>query len=166
MIIPLWPLSIKIDVLIVQIINVLILFWLFNKMFGKTLIEEVEKRKQLTKKLETAEQEYDALMTLAQQEKGALLKEAVEHKKLIVAEAKQTAAQESQKILSAAQRDAQELVAQAKLTMQNEKADLDRHFAEGVKATTMEVVHKLFDTKPELQEAYIAWLVKEATQSK
>ena len=45
MIIDLGPLTIKLDVLVVQIINVAILFFLFKKLFWDTLIEEISKRR-------------------------------------------------------------------------------------------------------------------------
>lgn len=74
MIIDLGPLTIKVDVLIVQLINLAILFWIFKKLFGDTLVKEIAKRKEMTLKLEQAHKEYDALIAQAHSEKEELLK--------------------------------------------------------------------------------------------
>jgi hypothetical protein len=55
------------------VINIIILFYLFKKLFGTTLINEVAKRREQTIKLQQAQQEYDAMLQKAQLEKDEII---------------------------------------------------------------------------------------------
>lgn len=165
MIIDLGPLTIKLDVLFVQIINVALLFYFFKKLFGDTLIEEIAKRRSLTLKLEQADKEYDALLSDAAAQKDAILAEALAHKKKLIEEAKNLAAQEKDKIILKAKTDADSIIAKAQKDAELQSRDLNLNFVQWVKSAAAAVVKKLFSHKNDIQESYIEELVTEFTTS-
>jgi F0F1-type ATP synthase membrane subunit b/b' len=128
MIIDLGPLTIKLDVLIVQIINVLILFYLFNKLFGKELLAEIAERRAMTRRLEQAEKEYASLIAQAHAEKDAIINDALEHKKSLLDEASRLAKRERDEIVEKAIKDAERIVLQAQQDIESQKKDIERNF--------------------------------------
>lgn len=161
MIIPLWPLSIKVDVLLVQIINVLILFFMFKKLFGQTLVDEIKKRKSLTKKLQSAEVEYEALLAKAHQEKDTIIAEALKHKQNVLQEAMSLAEEARKQAIAKADAQAAEIIEKAQRDTTVAKEELLAHYEAWVKKTTMQVVEKIFHDDKKLQETYVDMLVKE-----
>lgn len=165
MIIDLGILTIKVDVLIVQIINITLLLLFFKKMIGNSLTKEVEKRKELTKRLEQADEEYNILINKAQEEKNALLEEALEKKNDILKEAKELAEQHKAKTIEQAQKDAKNIINQANQEAELKSRDLESHFVQGVKTTALAMVKKLFTSNKNLQESYVEGLVEEFSAS-
>lgn len=161
MIIPLWPLSIKVDVLLVQIVNVLILFFMFKKLFGQTLVDEIKKRKSLTKKLQSAEIEYETLLAKAHQEKDAIIAEALTHKQNVLQEALSLAEEARKQAIAKADAQASEIIEKAQRETTAAKEELLAHYEAWVKKTTMQVVEKIFHDDKKLQETYVDMLVKE-----
>lgn len=165
MIIDLGPLTIKLDVLLVQIINVAILFYFFKKLFGDTLIEEIAKRREMTLKLEQADKEYAALLAEASSKKDEILNDALSHKNKLIEEAKKIAEQEKERILLSAKNEADTVLLKAKKDADMKSRDLDNHFIDWVKITALSLVKKLFASKKDIQESYLQWLVDEFSAS-
>lgn len=161
MIIDLGPLTIKIDVLIVQIINVAILFFFFKKLFWDTLIEEIAQRRAMTQKLEKAYKEYDALIAEANAKKEEILAEAMSHKKWLVAEATALAKQEWEKIIEKAMIEAKMLVEKAEKEASAQKHDMEKSFANWVKQSAMAMLKKLFSSNKKAWETYVSGLIDE-----
>ena len=139
MIIDLGPLTIKLDVLVVQIINVAILFFLFKKLFWDTLIEEISKRRAMTTKLEQADK--------------------------LVTEAQELAKQEQEKILSKAAHEAHTIVEKAQKEAAAQKRDFENSFEQGVKQSAFAMVKKLFASNSKASETYVSGLVDEFSAS-
>lgn len=165
MIVELWPLTIKVDVLIIQLINLAILFFIFKKLFGDTLVKEIAKRKELTKRLEQAETEYNMLINKAQEEKNAILEEALEKKNEILKQAKELADQQKIKTMEQAQKDARNIINQANQEAELKSRDLDANFVQGVKTTSLAMIKKLFASNKNIQESYLQGLVDEFSAS-
>ena len=165
MIIDLGPLTIKLDVLVVQIVNVAILFWLFKKLFGDTLLKEIAKRREMTAKLEQADKEYASLIAEASAKKEQIIEEALAHKKKLIDEAKEIATQEKEKLLMKANEEAEWIVEKANKEAELKSRDLDSNFIQWVKNTALTVVKKLFASKKDIQEWYVKGLVEEFTAS-
>ena len=161
MIIPLWPLSIKLDVLIVQIINVLILLYMFKKLFWKALVEEIQQRKALTKKLQNADAEYDALITKANAEKEEIIATAMAHKQHVMQEAMLVAEETKKNAIAKAEMQAQEIIEKAQKDTNTAREELLDHYESWIKQTAMQVVQKIFHNNTDVQEKYIDILVKE-----
>lgn len=165
MIIDLGPLTIKLDVLIIQFINIGILLYLFNKLFGETLIAEIAERRAMTRKLEQAEKEYAALLAEANAQKDAIIKEALEHKKSIIEEASRLAKNERAAIVEKAKQEADLIVLKAQRDAEAQKKDIEQKFEQWVKSTAVAMLKKLFASNKQVSDMYIAWLVDEFTHS-
>lgn len=165
MIIDLGILTIKVDVLIVQIINIALLLWFFKSLIGNSLALEVEKRRLMTKKLEQADQEYESLIAKANAEKDLILDDALSHKKSVLIEAAELANKQKQQILDKAESEAKKILDKAESESLSKSRDLETHFASGVKQAALSVVKKIFASKKDTQEAYLSWLVDEFTTS-
>lgn len=166
MIIDLWPLSIKIDVLVIQIINVMILLFIFKKLFGSTLTKEVAERRELTRKLQAAEEEYNAVLAKAKEEKDAIVAEALENKKRLLQDAEGVAYQTSQRTLSQAQEQAARIVREAEAQAENLHKDLEHARADSVKKTAWLLVKKIFAKDVTLQKDYVDMLLQETSYKK
>lgn len=165
MIIDLGPLTIKLDVLVVQIINVAILFYIFKKLFGDTLIEEIAKRREMTLKLEQADKEYALLIAEANAKKDAILTEALAHKKSLVAEAEGIAQQKKEEMLSKAATEAKILLDKAARDAEAQKQDMVKGFEQGVKRSALLMVKKLFSGNKNISDTYVTGLVDEFSVS-
>ncbi len=165
MIIDLGILTIKVDVLVVQIINISLLLMFFRSIIGNTLAQEVEKRKAMTKKLEQADKEYDSLLADATAKKEEILGEALAHKKKLLDEAKELALQEKEKILLKANNEAEMIIDKAKKDSEIQSRDLDSNFVQGVKSASVSLVKKIFANKKDIQESYLQGLVEEFSAS-
>lgn len=161
MIIDLWPLSIKIDVLLIQIINVLILLYIFKKLFGNTLTQEVAKRRELTRKLQAAEVEYNSVIAQANHEKEIILTEAMEHKKHIIAEAEWIAQQNSNRLLQQAKEQADVVLKNAEKEAEHMQHALEKQRSDSVKKTAWLLVKKIFKKDVELKQEYMSMLLQE-----
>lgn len=165
MIIDLGILTIKVDVLVVQIINIALLLMFFRSIIWNTLSEEVEKRKAMTQKLEQADKEYDSLLADATAKKEEILSEAIAHKKKLLDEAKELAVQEKEKILLKAKNEAESIVDKAKKDSEIQSRDLDSNFIQGVKSASVSILKKLFANQKDIQESYLKGLVEEFSAS-
>lgn len=67
--------TIKLDVLLVQIIHVLVLFWMFRKIIGDSLTTALIERKQTISKLANADAAYAEKIAQAKEEADAMIKE-------------------------------------------------------------------------------------------
>ncbi len=165
MIIDLGILTIKVDVLIVQIINISLLLWFFKSLIGNTLTEEVEKRKAMTLKLEQADKEYASLIADANVQKEQILSDALAHKKSLVAEGQDLAKQEQEKILAKASNEAKLLLDKAQKDADSQRQDMAKSFEQWVKNTALVMVKKLFSWNKQASDVYVTGLVDEFTIS-
>ncbi len=161
MIIDLWPLTIKLDVLLVQVINIIILFYLFKKLFGTTLINEVAKRREQTIKLQQAQQEYDAMLQKAQLEKDEIIAWAMEHKQHILAEWVLIAQKEKDRIISWARGEAENIMEKAKSEIASLSKDLQENWIHWVTTTASALLKKIIKKDVWLQKDYVETLLED-----
>lgn len=67
--------TIKLDVLLVQLIHIALLFWIFKKVIGDSLINALLERKTQIAKLEDADAEYKRILAEAQANADVSIKE-------------------------------------------------------------------------------------------
>jgi len=123
---------------------VLILFYLFKKLFGKALVDEIQHRKALTKKLQNADAEYEALIAKAYSEKEEIIADALSHKQHVIQEAVLVAEETKKNAVAKAEATAQEIIAKAQRDTTAAREELLSHYESGVKQTAMQVVEKIF----------------------
>lgn len=65
--------DIHVDLIVAGIINFLVLVFLFRKLLGDKIVQEVEKRKAMLEKLKKADDEYKKMIEFAHKESDLIL---------------------------------------------------------------------------------------------
>ncbi|MDR0607395.1 MAG: ATP synthase F0 subunit B [Candidatus Peribacteria bacterium] len=157
--------DIKRDLLIAQIVNFALLFFLVKGLFGDKIIKAIEERKQLIKKLKLADDEYARMIELAKKESNNIITKANQKKMMILSEGRVLADEERRKVLDLAMSKSEMMLTEAKEKGKKMLKDLESGWVDSVKATTQVVVCKLLDTHEELKEEYLQTVVKELKKS-
>ncbi|MDR0281797.1 MAG: hypothetical protein LBI53_00250 [Candidatus Peribacteria bacterium] len=106
--------EIKRGILIAQIINFAILFFLVKIFLGDKLIKIINERRVLIRKLKQADEEYEKMIELAKRESNKIIMTANRKKELIEEEGKILAGKERQNILTLATTKGEMIVQDAK----------------------------------------------------
>lgn len=157
--------TLKLDVLLIQILHIVILFWIFKKIIGDSLANALMERKWLMHKLEHAEEVFKQRIKEAEEEAEKIRQEALANKISIIAEAGIVAAKKQEQILDDASRKAEDLLNDAEKRAKALGDDLEKNFVDGVKKTAITVVKKLINNSKELENAYLESIVKEFKKS-
>lgn len=144
----------------IQLLNLILFFWLFKYLFGWKIIWELQERKKLISKLQNAEQEYGAIVKNAQDTAAALLVEANDRKKAIIDDATAIAKQKTEELIAQATNKADSIAQQAIIQANALEYDLKENYEVMVKTTAGSYLKKIFDKEPELQSAYVDKITK------
>lgn len=158
--------TIKLDVLLVQIIHILILFWIFKKLIWNALTQALLERKSKIQKLDHAEEEYAKIVAEAKFKSEETIKEWLHRKEEIIHEATLVAQKKADDILANAEKNVERMVSDAQAKAMSLEKELKDGFVQWVKATTKLVVNKLVKEDVAVQNAYIDSLVNEFVWSK
>ncbi|MDR2540826.1 MAG: ATP synthase F0 subunit B [Candidatus Peribacteria bacterium] len=158
--------EIKRDLLIAQIVNFAILFFLAKWLFGDKIIKAIEERKQLIKKLKLADDEYARMIELAKKESNKIITKANKKKETILTEGKMIADEERKKVLDLAMSKGEVIVQEAEAKGKRMQKELEAERTDGVISTTQLVVNKLLDTHEELKDEYLQTIAKELKSAK
>lgn len=153
--------TIKLDVLLIQLINIGILFFVFRKFIGSALTNEIVRRKEALRKLSHAEETYQEMIAKAQEEVNGLIKEGVVRKEALIAEWTLLAQKSHDQIMKDADHKANRIVEAATLKADSLERELKDSYVDGVKKTAQLVVNKLFKNDVSLQDKYMEELVEE-----
>ncbi len=153
--------DIQVDILVAQIINFLIIFFLFKKFLGDKIITLVEERRLLIKRLKKADQEYQNIINSAKEEADTLLQDTQKKKEQLLSKAKKSAEEAKLDILSLAQKEASQITKNAEQKAEHLQKEIYKERESSVKSTTKLVVTKLLQKDAKLQEAYLDTLIKE-----
>lgn len=153
--------TIKLDVLIIQLINIGILFWLFKKFIGGFLVQEIKERKELMKKLENAEEAFKERIQDAEKEAANIIAQTMEKKDHIIAEAGAIATKRQNEILENAEQRATNIIHDAEKRAKVMGDDLEKNFIQWVKQAAYVVVKKLINEDKTLEDKYIQTAIKD-----
>lgn len=153
--------NIKLDVLLVQIVHVLILFWVFKKLIWNSLTDALQNRKSLMSKLLDADKVYEQALTDAQQKADEIIQDWMQHRNKLIEEGKLLAEQKAEEVIEKARHDADSLIAKIKADEDQMRRDLEENFAMWVRRTTEVVVKKLLKEDTALKNEYMDQLIKE-----
>lgn len=151
--------NINVDILITQIINFLILFFIFKYFLWNKLAQQIEERKNLLEKLKNADIEYQNIIDSAKIEKDKIIKEWIEIKDKLIVEWKQLWDKLKEDILAQANRTADDIIEKAKSKASLLQKELEENFEKWVKNTTKVVLNKIFEENKELQDDYLKNLI-------
>ncbi len=155
--------DINIGLIIAQIINFLIIFFVFKHFLWNIITKEIENRRKMLSKLKNAETEYANIISKAESEAKIIVDKSLKHKISIIDEWVLLAQKEKEKIIQAAEKEAILLKEKSELESQKIKDELTNNWEEWIKSTTKLVVKKLIWSDVELKDNYINSLIKEAT---
>ena len=98
--------NINIALIIAQLINIAILFYLFKKFVADRLSSSIEVKKKLIKKLDYAEKKYKVIIDNAYIERDKIVKEAKSWRNKLFQDMENVALNKSNEIISKAEKQA------------------------------------------------------------
>lgn len=143
------------------VINFLVLVFLFRKLLGDKIVQEVEKRKEMLEKLKKADDEYKKMIEFAHKESGLILEKAEKKKKDLIHEAHLIAEEEKSKIIKEAQHKAELMLTDAKQDTEKLEKELKANWVASVKETSKKVVKRLLKHDKVLEDEYFGVLVED-----
>lgn len=149
------------DLVLVGVINFLVLVFLFRKLLGDKIVQEVEKRKEMLEKLKKADDEYKKMIEFAHKESGLILEKAEKKKKDLIHEAHLIAEEEKSKIIKEAQHKAELMLTDAKQDTEKLEKELKANWVASVKETSKKVVKRLLKHDKVLEDEYFGVLVED-----
>ncbi|MDR2415074.1 MAG: hypothetical protein LBD75_00175 [Candidatus Peribacteria bacterium] len=158
--------EINIDLLLAQIVNFAILFFLTKWLFGDKIIKAIEERRQLIKKLKLADEEYARMIELAKKESNKIITKANKKRETILTEGKLIADEERKKVLDLAISKGEILVTEAEEKGKRMLKELESQWTDSITSTTQLVIQKLLHTHEELKEEYLQTIAKELKDMK
>lgn len=153
--------DIDIGSLVAQILNFLILFFLFRAFLTKPIIKVIEDRRSLITKLENADNAYEEKIQLAKIQAREIIQEGIEKKDEMVAEAGILANKRKEEIIETAHKDAKNVLNEATEKTAFLEKELEENFVESVKRTAVLVLKKLIHKDPKIKEEYMQEVIKE-----
>lgn len=149
------------DLVLAGVINFLVLVFLFRKLLGDKIVQEVEKRKEMLEKLKKADDEYKKMIEFAHKESGLILEKAEKKKKDLIHEAHLIAEEEKSKIIKEAQHKAELMLTDAKQDTEKLEKELKANWVASVKETSKKVIKRLLKHDKVLEDEYFGVLVED-----
>jgi len=146
---------------IAQIINFLILFFLFKKFLTKPITTIIQDRRDLIKKLENADKVYEEKLEAARLESKEIVKEWMNRKEKLIVEAWVLADKKRDEILADAKVQSDKVITSAENRAKILETELEKNFVDWVKRTSLLVVKKLIQKDKDIKKDYLDEAVKE-----
>jgi F-type H+-transporting ATPase subunit b len=153
--------EISLTAVLVQVIQFVILFWLFKKFLTKPIVAAIEERRGLMKKLGQADLAYEEKIQHGEAEFKKMVQQGVTKKEQLIAEAGALAEKRQEDILNEAKNKAQSIVHDAEQRSKTLEDELKNNFELGVKNTSLLVIKKLLHKDKDLKLEYLDSIVKE-----
>lgn len=147
--------------MIAGIVNFLVLVFLFRKLLGDKIVQEVEKRRTMLEKLKKADDEYKKMIEFARKESDLILEKAEKTKKDMIHEAHLVAEEEKSRIIKEAHHKADLIVSEAKQDTDKLERELKESRVASVKETSKKVVKRLLKHDKVLEDEYFGVLVED-----
>lgn len=144
----------------VQALNLLIFFSIFYFGFAKKIVDSLSERKSLIAKLQNADNEYKTIVNNAESAAKEIIWDAQQSKRSIIDEATILAKQKADEILAEAGNKANSIVESATVWVKSMENDLKNNYETMVKTTAGSYLKKIFDSEPDMQNAYMEKVVK------
>lgn len=161
MVIDLGILSIKVDVLIIQIINIMLLLWIIRKAFGDTIVAQIAHFRDTRKKLSEADVELKKIITEAEKTRQQIISEWKSTKEQIITQAHHLAQSKEKELIEQAERRAKDIIAQAQVKSLQMESEIKEHYASLIKQSAWAMLKKIFQKNPQAQDAYIKEVMQE-----
>lgn len=157
--------DIHVDLVIAWIINFLILVLLFRKILWDKIVQQVEERKAMLKKLKKADDEYKKMIEFARKESDLIISRAEKRKDALIHEGHLIAEEDKKKIIKEWQYKVELMKADARRENKKLERQLKEEWVDSVKQTSKKVVKRLLKQDKELADDYF-WVLVEDLQDR
>ena len=157
--------DIHVDLVIAWIINFLILVLLFRKILWDKIVQQVEERKTMLKKLKNADDEYKKMIEFARKESDLIISRAEKRKDALIHEGHLIAEEDKKKIIKEWQYKVELMKADARRENEKLERQLKEEWVDSVKQTSKKVVKRLLKQDKELADDYF-WVLVEDLQDR
>jgi len=157
--------DIHVDLVIAWIINFLILVLLFKKILWDKIVQQVEERKAMLKKLKKADDEYKKMIEFARKESDLIISRAEKRKDALIHEGHLIAEEDKKKIIKEWQYKVELMKADARRENEKLERQLKEEWVDSVKQTSKKVVKRLLKQDKELADDYF-WVLVEDLQDR
>ena len=157
--------DIHVDLVIAWIINFLILVLLFRKILWDKIVQQVEERKTMLKKLKKADDEYKKMIEFARKESDLIISRAEKRKDALIHEGHLIAEEDRKKIIKEWQYKVELMKADARRENEKLERQLKEEWVDSVKQTSKKVVKRLLKQDKELADNYF-WVLVEDLQDR
>ena len=135
--------NIEFSVILAQLINFWILFFIFKKFIAKPLLLKLEKRRELLYKLEHAESEYAIILEKANSEKLEVLKIARENAQKLLRDMEDIAKSRGQEIIEKAEMRAKGIIESGNREIEKERILMFANMKDKILDLTMRLNEKI-----------------------
>ena len=153
--------DIHVDLVIAWIVNFLILVLLFRKILWDKIVQQVEERKAMLKKLKKADDEYKKMIEFARKESDLIISKAEKRKDALIHEGHLIAEEDKKKIIKEWQYKVELMKADARRENEKLERQLKEEWVDSVKQTSKKVVKRLLKQDKELADNYFWVLVED-----
>ena len=138
----------NIDIMIVlaQIVNFLIIFFIFKKFIANPLNETLLKRRELLAKLASADEEYAAILENAKSEQTDILMKARKDAEKLLRDMEELSKVKGSDILQAAEKRADSIIASGKRNVEKERIYMMWEMKEKILDLALKLNEKLLDS--------------------
>ena len=157
--------DIHIDLVIAWIFNFLVLVLLFRKILWDKIVQQVEERKAMLKKLKKADDEYKKMIEFARKESDLIISKAEKRKDALIHEGHLIAEEDKKKIIKEWQYKVELMKADARRENEKLERQLKEEWVDSVKQTSKKVVKRLLKHDRELADDYF-WVLVEDLQDR
>ncbi len=137
-------LQLDIFIVLAQLINFWILYYIFKTFIAEKLNIKLEERKLQLKKLKTADEYYEQKMALAKQEKEAMIKEARKTTNVLMKESENVAKKKAEIIMKRAHKQALAILDGEKRDIEKERLSMLAHMKEHIIDVSLRLNEKMF----------------------
>jgi len=140
-------LGLNVKILIAQLINFAILFFVLYKFGYKPMLQFLDDRKEkIEKGVENAESAMQKLVELEEKEKE-VIKKAKQESLAIIEESKEQGEEKRKQIIEKAKQEIGQIINQEKAKMQTEKAETLKEIKKEISGLVVDAVEKVLDEK-------------------
>lgn len=147
--------------MLAQIINVLILFFLFKKFVGESIQNAIEERRELLKKLKHADEAYNQKIKEAEAKSEEILAEWAATKESMINDAVAIANKKQKEIVAEAEAKAEKIIQDGEARAASLQSDLQKDFELWLKKTSLMVVKKLLASDKDIESKYLDAIIKD-----
>jgi len=137
-------LQLDIFILLAQIVNFWILYYIFKSFIADKLNAKIQEREKQLEKLKTAEEHYEQKMSLAAQQKDEMIEEARKTTATLMRESEVISHEKAQKIIKKANREALSILDGWKREVEKERLTMLSHMKEHIVDVSLKLNEKMF----------------------